>query len=131
MRLLIALLFALTLAGCATLGQPVKTYSADEIIDLTKAGRPANEIIGALEDGRGSYAFKASELARMGQAGVPAEVLDYLQARMIADVRRDERWRNDPYFYPWGPYWWRPYGPYFHTSIYYYRGRPYPFYRWY
>jgi hypothetical protein len=106
---------AILLAGCAT--SPVRQYSNEEIVALAKEGKTGLQIIDALRAGRAVYDKPASELVTLAKAGVPPEVLDYMQQTHLDEIRRDERWRAYPYrhpgYRPWrglysGPFYYRP-----------------------
>jgi hypothetical protein len=100
-------------------GKELRAFTVDEIVAMVKAGDRPDVIIARLEAGGASYPLPASELVRLGNAGVPNEVLDYLQATYLRDVRREERWlASHPWWGGHPGFGWRPY-------LYYYRGRPY------
>jgi hypothetical protein len=123
-RLVVALLAAAVLAGCASLGTPrPPPPTLEEIVALSKSGAPAADIIKRMEEARAVYRLPASELARLREQGVPDAVIDHMQRTFIEEERfrewvrsRDMYWYGWPYhgFYgPWRygpyPYSWRPY----------------------
>lgn len=99
----------LALGGCAGFQPiPVKSYSPDEIVAMTKSGKKSAEVVQTLKDGRAFYALPASELARMSKDGAPDEVINYLQASQIEAARLAER-QN---FRMEAPFWYGSfYGP--------------------
>ena len=113
-RTLLTLLLVCLLAGCASLGPPrPPPPSLDEIVNMSQAGTPAEEIIRIVEASRGVYPLTAAELVKLHDRGVPDSVLDYLQRTYLAEVRRDEAYRAYHYYgwyYPFGPYYYR-WGP--------------------
>ena len=101
----------LTAAGCATVSVP--PLSAADVMALAKQGKSAEEIIAELKRTDTVLALRASDYVALHQAGVPDEVLDYLQFVQIDEIRWRERslyWYGPYYgrYYGWGPW----YGPY-------------------
>ncbi len=104
------LLFVLIvfLSGCAStrLARPTPP-TLDEIISMTKAGTPADEIINKLKESRAYYPLTASEITRLSSQGVSDAVLDYIHEVHLREVREDEAqrsydrygWRIHPYFF--------------------------------
>ena len=123
MRLLLALATAFLLASCVTIDGP-KPLSGADIVELSKSGRNAGEIIAEIQRTNTVLALNASDIVALHGAGVANEVLDYLQR-----VQMDElRWR-DRYWYGYGGYgyggFYRGWGPCpFPTP----RGSPWPCY---
>ena len=122
MRTLLAPLAALMLASCATLQGP-KPLSGADIVALAKNGKSAPDIIQELERTNTVLALQASDIVGLHEAGVPREVLDYLQRRQIDEIRWSDRysysyWYGGGGFYrPFAPCPWPPYR-------YPYRGGP-------
>ena len=52
-------------------------------------------------------ALNAAETVRLHDAGVPDEVLDYLQTRQLEELR----WRDRSFNYWYGPGFYRGFGP--------------------
>lgn len=100
-RLLSVLLIAGLVGGCATLAGP-EPLSSDQVIAMSKAGDPAATIIRRLQETYTVLPLSASEILRLNQAGVAAEVLDYLQGAQINEVRRREAMAASLYGCPWG-----------------------------
>lgn len=111
-----ALLLGLVLTlvgGCAQFGPkrpPAPTL--DEVVAQSKAGVPSATIIQRMRESYAVYPLSAADFARLHDQGVADEVLNYMQAVYLEEVRRDEAWRSryryDPWFGPWwgfGPYW--------------------------
>ena len=94
-------LIALLLPACATVQGPPPLTDV-QIIELAKSGATAPQIIEELKRTNTVLMLQGSDFARLAQAGVPKEVLDYLHQQMIAEIR----WRERAV---WGPY--GPYGP--------------------
>lgn len=93
------------LAGCAV--TPPPPLEPAEIVRLSREGMPAKDIIARLQASQAVYTLDAAELVRLSQEGVPVEVLNYLQATQIDQLRREaERqywYGRDPFF--WGPFY--------------------------
>jgi hypothetical protein len=103
-------------AGCATLERPKPLTGAD-VVFLSKSGKTAPEIIQELKRTDTVLALQASDFLKLHEAGVPAEVLDYLQRAQIDEIRWRDRYSQmylyGPGFGPgfgWGPCPWPPYG---------------------
>jgi len=105
------LLICALLGGCATVDRP-KPLTGAEIVALSKEGRSAEEIIAELKRTDTVLALRASDYVALHDAGVPDEVLNYLQLAQIEDIR----WRERSLYYGpgWGYYYgWGPcFGPY-------------------
>ncbi|HEY8353391.1 MAG TPA: hypothetical protein VIK69_00060 [Methylophilaceae bacterium] len=155
-RLSIGLLGAALASGCATtayqepqiqrisaeelaqlMPPPVATLSLDEIVALTKAGTPPDDIIARIRDSGSQYELTPSQAVDLTRQGVDAKVLDYIHERreqalrdsMAEEINRRElenrkeqerlkreyQLRYTPYYHPWYGYtpWWRfrYYGP--------------------
>jgi hypothetical protein len=118
-RLLPAVLIALSLAlgGCAGM-QRKPPPSLEEVIQMSRDGMPAQEIIDRLRETRAVYPLSGSRLAQLRDEGVSDEVLDYLQQAYIDRIRWQERvYYHDPF---WASgcigcyYYYRPWAaPYF------------------
>lgn len=104
---LLVLLMAL-FAGCAStrMARP-EPPTLDEIVAMSKAGTPADEIIKKLKESRAYYPLTASEITSLHDRGVPDTVLDYMHQVHMREVREDEAlrsyhrrgWYAYPYFY--------------------------------
>ncbi len=113
--LLLLLAAALAAGGCAGL-QRKPPPTLDEVVKMSQAGTPAEEILRELRETRAVYPLTGSQIGELHEQGVPTEVLDYLQQAYVESVRRQERWRYyDPFWmgpcigcYHYGP-WARPY----------------------
>lgn len=104
---LLVLLIAL-FAGCAStrMARPAPP-TLDEIVAMSKAGTPADEIIKKLKESRAYYPLTASEITSLHDRGVADSVLDYMHQVHMREVREDEAlrsyhrhgWYGYPYFY--------------------------------
>ena len=153
------------LAGCATtappprverispeeleriMPKPVPNLTLDEIVQMSKAGTPAPDIIAKIKETNSRYALTPSESLELSKMGVSTEVLDYFhpaheqavregfadeinkpekEKRLEQErLRREYQLRYQPYYdpfwyggYGFGPPWGYRWGP----SIHYYRG---------
>ena len=93
------MLLMLFLGGCATIERP-KPLTSDELIVLSKSGVGANQVIEELKRTDTVIPLSASEIVRLHDAGVPNEVLDYLQRAQIDEIRWRDRWSQ---MYWYGP----------------------------
>ena len=95
------------LAGCASTPPLPPPLEPAEIVRLSQEGMPAKDIIARLQASQAVYTLDAAELVRLSQEGVPVEVLNYLQATQIDQLRREaerQSWYGrDPFF--WGPFY--------------------------
>ena len=96
----------LWLAGCATVSVP--PMSAADVVAMAKDGKNAETIIAELQRTGTVLALRASDYVALHEAGVPAEVLNYLQLAQIEEIRWRERslyWYGPGwgYYHGWGP----------------------------
>jgi hypothetical protein len=108
----------LLLESCATLGitQP-EPVTVPQIIQMSKAGVPAQEIVKKMRRSGTVYRLKASQLSELKEEGVPDSVIDYMQETYLDAVRNDQaledwnRWtmEDDGFWYGGGPYGWPGY----------------------
>ena len=88
-------------AGCATLDRP-KPLTSQDVIALAKSGKASKDIIEELKRTDTVIPLSATEIVRLHEAGVPTEVLDYLQRVQIDEIRWRDRW-SQMYWYGYGP----------------------------
>jgi hypothetical protein len=87
------------LAGCAGLERrPPPTL--DQVVQMSKDGMPAEEIIRELQDTRAVYPLTGSQIVKLHEDGVPDTVLDYLQYVYADSIRWETRMRYENSF------WW-------------------------
>jgi hypothetical protein len=98
-RIAILALLAVLLAGCAGMQRPPPP-SLEEVVQMSKAGTPAEDIIRRLQDSRAVYPLTGSQIAKLHEQGVPDTVLDYMQTAYMDRVRWESRMYYD------SPYWW-------------------------
>ena len=111
MRVKAALLCVLLLASCATLEKHPDPLTTDDVIARAKSGADAKAIIAELFRTDTVIPLSAAEIVRLHEAGVPDEVLDYMQHALIQEIRARDRFANSfwygPGFYPgFGPCPW-------------------------
>jgi hypothetical protein len=157
----------LILSGCATTGvqepqikrisqeelerlmpKPTPNLTLDEIVKLSKANTPPEEIIAKIKVSNSTYELTPSQVVDLNKQGVSPKVLDHIQQareQVMRDayadeinkrekakveqerrMRREYQMRSYPYYDPWwgysyGPYYgYRPfYGPGFGTRFHY------------
>ena len=97
-RNVVVLLCLAVLAGCA--GTPRRAPpSIEQVVEMSQAGKPAEEIIRELQDTRAVYPLTGSQIVRLHDQGVPDAVLDYLQNAYADSIRWDARLRYDNSFF--------------------------------
>lgn len=95
------------LSGCSSL-QRRPAPSIEQIVEMSKQGKPAEEIIRELQETRAVYPLTASQIIALHDQGVAEPVLDHMQNAYAAGIRWDARMRYE------GAYWW-------HDCFYCYR----------
>jgi hypothetical protein len=111
---LVALLSVLLVAGCSmSFSKPLPPVTVPQIIQMSNAEVPPEDIIQKLRDSGTVYRLQASQLAQLKGQGVPDSVLDYMQQTYLDAVRRDQsredfnNWAMlDDGFRYGGPWWW-------------------------
>ena len=93
----------LALAGCAAMDAP-ETLSGAQIVALAREGRTAPEIIAVLRSTGTVLSLQASDIVRLHEAGVPEQVLDYLQNAQIEEMLWRERSSYWGAYYRYGPW---------------------------
>jgi hypothetical protein len=84
----VAILAAIAVGGCAAFDPGPPPLTEAQIIELSKAGQPPAAIIDQLRKTRTVLWLSASDIVKLREAGVSAQVLDYLQAVQFAEMRR-------------------------------------------
>jgi len=99
-RIATGLVCVALLAGCAGM-QHRPPPSIAQVVEMSQAGKPAQEIIRELQDTRAVYPLTGSQIARLHDQGVPDTVLDYLQNAYAESIRWDARLRyENSFFWP-------------------------------
>lgn len=93
------LLIVSLLGGCAGL-QRRPPPTIDQVVEMARSGRPADEIVRELQETRAVYPLTASQILGLHDQGVPGAVLDYMQNAYVESIRREARMQYD------GGYWW-------------------------
>jgi len=112
-RSLLLAIGLLLLAGCATTGtSQFKTVTVEEILQMSRDKVPTDQIIKKVAESGTIYRLSASQLADLRQAGVPNEVINYMQQTYLDAVRRDQSREDLGRWSPSGGYWYGgvPYG---------------------
>ncbi|MGE0873150.1 MAG: hypothetical protein AB7O31_00600 [Burkholderiales bacterium] len=103
MRTLCCILVAAMIAGCAGM-EPRAELTKEQVVELAKAGADANWIIERLRETDTVLWLSAADIIAMHRDGVPQQVLDWLQAEQIAEIRRRDAMFGSPYYHcPWPP----------------------------
>lgn len=118
--LIIALVF---LSSCATMA-PLPFISPEEIIVMARAGENSTTIINKIRISGTIYHLNATDITRLVNTGVPADVVDYMHQTLINSV--EAKARRDTYNSLWySGYGWdspyRYYSPYSFYPSYIYR----------
>jgi hypothetical protein len=101
------LLTAMTLLSGACARQPApEPVTIPQVLQMSEAGLPAEEIIERMRVSGTVYRLEASRLAMLRDEGVPDEVIDYMQRTYLDAVRRDQRLQDMRYWTPGGPGYW-------------------------
>lgn len=87
------------LGGCSGM-QRRPPPSLEQIVEMSNAGKPPEEIVRELQETRAVYALTGSQIARLHEQGVPDQVLDYMQNAYMDRVRWESRMSYD------SPYGW-------------------------
>jgi hypothetical protein len=88
------------LGGCAGMDRRAPP-TLEHVVEMSRAGTPADEIIGELQRTRAVYRLTGSQIARLHDQGVADPVLDYLQNVYTESIRRDSRLHyENSFFWP-------------------------------
>jgi hypothetical protein len=99
--------------GCALIvAKPLPPVTVAQIIEMSNAKVPPEEIIQKMRDSGAMYRLPASQLAQLKEQGVPDAVIDYMQQTYLAAVRREQSQEDmnnwamwDGSFLYGGPWW--------------------------
>lgn len=87
-------------SGCASVEPRPQPLSGAEVVALAREGKTPQQIIEEIKRTDTVLPLQASDIVSLHEAGVPDEVLNYLQAAQINEIRwRD---RNSQFFW-YGP----------------------------
>jgi hypothetical protein len=92
LRFSLAFIFLFALSSCATLYAPPKPMPIGEVVNLSKAGTPAQVIIQRIRESRTTYGLRGADFAKLKADGVPDPVLDYLQQSFVDDLDLQTRY---------------------------------------
>ena len=96
-RIVAAPLCLALLAGCAGM-QHRPPPTLEQVVEMSQAGKPAEEIIRELQETRAVYPLTGSQIAKLHDRGVADAVLDYLQNTYAESIRWDARLRYENSF---------------------------------
>ena len=111
MRKTAVLLSILLLAGCASIEPRPQPLTGAEVVALAREGTSPRQIIEKLQRTDTVLPLQASDIVRLHEAGVPDEVLDYLQRAQIEGIRWRDRYSQmywSPLYRGFGPCPWGP-----------------------
>lgn len=95
--------------GCQSGAESLPAVTREQIVALTREGKPVEEIVHEIRRSRTIYDLKAVEVKELLDGGVDERVVDYMMETRIWDL--EERYRR-MYYYPYprlGFYWGYPY----------------------
>ncbi len=103
----------LLIAGCAAMLPKPRTVTVPEIVRMSQAGYPADQIIERMHASGTVYRLSASQLAYLKDEGVPDPVVNYMQQTYLDAVEHDQQladWTlwfhdRDGFWYGGRPYW--------------------------
>ena len=103
------------LAGCVMVSDPPPApVTVPQVVELSKAGVPADEVIRKMQASGTVYRLQASQFTQLQTDGVPGAVIDYMQQTYLDAVARDasynewSHWRmSDDYWYGGVPFGWQ------------------------
>lgn len=87
------------LGSCAGL-QRRPPPSIDQVVEMARAGKPAEDIVRELQETRAVYPLTASQIVKLHDQGVPDAVLDYMQNVYGDSIRWEARMQYE------GMVWW-------------------------
>src|SRR5437867_3067443 len=94
---------ALLATGCATKPPPLPPLAQADIVSMTKAGVPDEEIIRRIDATRTVFHLGTEDVVRLRDEGVSSRVIDYMletYARAEAErARRQAYYDYDAYYY--------------------------------
>jgi len=113
LAVLAMLLFLGSLSGCAALGhEEPAPVTVPDIIQMSRAGMPADRIIDRMKRSGTTYRLQASQLAGLHRQGVAGSVIDYMQQTYLDAVRQRQEREDQDYWsevdgwwyggFPWG-----------------------------
>lgn len=110
---LVVILSLSLMAGCSMiLVKPRPPVTVPQIIQMSNAKVPPEEIIQKMRDSGTVYQLQASQLAQLKEQGVPDAVLDYMQQTYLDAVRQEQsqedfnNWAMSGDDFPYGGPWW-------------------------
>lgn len=93
--------------GCAIMGpERPKPVTVTEIIEMSKAGVPADQIVTKMKTSGTIYRLTASQLSQIKKDGAPDAVIDYMQQTYIDAIKRDAAYENWEHWTMYGSYWY-------------------------
>jgi hypothetical protein len=82
-RLAAALLALPALASAAAVSGPREPLPIGEVVNLSRSGASAEQVIQRIRDSATTYALRGSDFVKLRAAGVPDPALDYLQQSFV------------------------------------------------
>lgn len=133
--LLILILSAALLSGCMVYNpyaQSQPQVSVNDIVQMSKDGVPAKDIVSDIRNSHSYYTLNAGQLAKLQNEGVSDTVINYMEKTHFDAIRYNQGYYSYPgyywgsgwggYYYPFGGYWGGYWGPSIIFSERIYRG---------
>lgn len=95
----VILLSGVLSCGCAGLQHP-SPPTVNQIVEMAKAGKPAEDIVRELQQSHAVYPLTGSQIVKLHEEGVPDAVLDYMQNAYADSIRWNARMQYE------GNFWW-------------------------
>ena len=92
------------LGGCAAFDPGPPPLTRDELVLFAKSGEAPAAMVERLRKTRTVLALSASDILQLSAEGVPREVLDYLQAAQINELRQRDQFNRMLYGPEMGPF---------------------------
>jgi hypothetical protein len=113
-HLLAAVLVAMLASGCSAF-QKREPMTLEQVVELSREGKSADDIINRLRESRTVLAISGSGFAKLREQGVDDAVLDHIQRSYVTSVEMETRMRYQGWYGPgfgvgYYPYPYRPMG---------------------
>ncbi len=93
--------FGKDVGGCRTRdARRTEAVTVPEIVRMSQEGVPPDQIIERIDRSGTAYRLSASQLADLGDRGVPEEVLDHMQETYLQAVRQERSFEDMRYWTP-------------------------------
>ena len=96
MKYLVLMVVVFFVAGCQTtqFGAQPAPLLVDDIIAMSKASVPSEEIIFKMLQTRSVFHLTSDDILMLRKSGVSAEVVDFMMETYVEKVRRDQKYED-------------------------------------